>query len=159
MHSKGSATPRKLKGTSGSDQSGVTATERTHGTARKRILIVDDDAAIRALLRLILEGIGYEVGEAHHGGSALAEIGASVPDLVMTDLMMPVLDGTQLIRCLRSDSRTACIPILVLSANPNAKEIASKADAVLGKPFNRASLVAIVGSLLTGSMANQGSRR
>jgi len=159
MHSKGSATPRKLKGTAGSDQSGVTATERTYGTARKRILIVDDDAAIRALLRLILEGIGYEVGEAHHGGSALAEIGASVPDLVMTDLMMPVLDGTQLIRCLRSDSRTACIPILVLSANPNAKEIASKADAVLGKPFNRASLVAIVGSLLTGSMANQGSRR
>jgi len=131
----------------------------TCGTARKRILIVDDDAAIRALLRLILEGIGYEVSEAHHGGSALAEIGASVPDLVMTDLMMPVLGGTQLIRCLRSDSRTACVPILVLSANPNAKEIASKADAVLGKPFNRASLVAIVGSLLTGSMANQDSRR
>lgn len=151
--------PRKLEGTAGSDQSGVTATAMTCGTARKRILIVDDDAAIRALLRLILEGIGYEVSEAHHGGSALAEIGASVPDLVMTDLMMPVLGGTQLIRCLRSDSRTACVPILVLSANPNAKEIASKADAVLGKPFNRASLVAIVGSLLTGSMANQDSRR
>lgn len=122
-----------------------------HGATRKRILIVDDDAAIRALLRLILEGIGYEVSEAHHGEAALAEIGASVPDLVLTDLMMPVLGGTQLIRCLRSDSRTAGIPILVLSANPNAREIASKADAVLGKPFNRASLVALVGSLLAGS--------
>jgi CheY-like chemotaxis protein len=143
-----------------SDQSGVTPIEGTYVATRKRILIVDDDGAIRALHRLILEGIGYEVREAHHGGSALAQIGASVPDLVMTDLMMPVLGGTQLIRCLRADSRTACVPILVVSGNPNAREIASKADAVLGKPLNRASLVAIVGSLLaeSGSRPNEGPR-
>ena len=115
---------------------------------KKRILVVDDNPSMRDLLRLILEGSGYQVSEAPHGWSAMAQMEASLPDLVMTDMMMPVMDGEQLVRRLRSNRRTACVPILVLSANPNARDIASKADAVLGKPFNRASLLETVGSLL-----------
>ena len=103
---------------------------------------------MRDLLRLILEGSGYEVIEAQHGWAAMAQMQAFLFDLVMTDMMMPDMDGEQLARRLRSNSRTACVPILVLSANPNAREIASKADAVLGKPFNRASLLATVSSLM-----------
>jgi DNA-binding response OmpR family regulator len=115
---------------------------------KKRILVVDDNPCMRDLLRLILEGSGYEVIEAQHGWAAMAQMQAFLPDLVMTDMMMPDMDGEQLVRRLRSNSRTACVPILVLSANPHAREIASKADAVLGKPFNRASLLATVSSLL-----------
>jgi len=115
---------------------------------KKRILVVDDNPSMRDLLRLILEGNGYEVSEAPHGWSAMAQMEASLPDLVMTDMMMPVMDGEQLVRRLRSNSQTACVPILVLSANPNAREIASKADAVLGKPFSRTSLLEMVCSLV-----------
>jgi len=118
------------------------------GHVKKRILVVDDNPSMRDLLRLILEGSGYEVSEAPHGWSAMAQMEASVPDLVMTDMMMPVMNGEQLVRRLRSNSRTAYVPILVLSANPKARDIASHADAVLGKPFNRASLLETVGELL-----------
>jgi CheY-like chemotaxis protein len=122
---------------------------------KKRILVVDDNPSMRDLLRLILEGNGYEVSEAPHGWSAIAQMQASLPDLVMTDMMMPIMDGEKLVRRLRSNSRTACVPILVLSANPNAREIASNADAVLGKPFNRASLLETVGSLLGEDVAGR----
>jgi CheY-like chemotaxis protein len=115
---------------------------------KKRILVVDDSPSMRDLLRFILEGSDYEVSEAPHGWSALAQMQASLPDLVMTDTMMPVMDAEQLVRRLRSNSRTACVPILLLSANPNAREIASKADAVLGKPFSRTSLLEMVWSLV-----------
>ena len=115
---------------------------------KKRILVVDDNPSMRDLLRFILERSGFEVSEAPHGGSALAQMQASLPDLIMTDMMMPVMNGEQLVRRLRSDTRTACVPILVLSANPNARQIASKADAVLGKPFNRTSLLEMVCSLM-----------
>lgn len=97
---------------------------------------------------MILEDTGYEVSEAQHGNAALKEMRRSVPDLVVTDLMMPIMSGQQLVRHLRSHVRTAAVPILVLSSNPNAAEIASKADAVVGKPFNRADLVATVNSLV-----------
>jgi two-component system sensor histidine kinase/response regulator len=120
---------------------------------KKRILVVDDNPALRELLKMILEGSGYEVSVAPHGGSALAQVQMSPPDLVLTDLMMPVLDGSELVRQLRSNGRTAYVPVLVLSSNPNASAIASNADAVLGKPFNRAGLLATVKSLLAEGVA------
>ena len=97
----------------------------------KRILVVDDDPSTRFLLRLIFEGAGHDVSEAQHGVAALIRIKDALPDLVVTDMMMPVMDGEQLVRELRSNSRTACVPILVLSSKPNAREFAAKADAVL----------------------------
>ena len=124
---------------------------------KKTILVVDDNPSMRGLLRMILEGSGYQVIEAHHGWSAMAQMRVSLPDLVMTDMMMPTMDGDQLVRRLRSNSRTACVPILVLSADPRAKEIASKADAVLGKPFNRAALLTTVNWLLEEDRARDES--
>jgi CheY-like chemotaxis protein len=115
---------------------------------KKRILVVDDTPCIRDLLRMIFEDSGYDVIEAQHGGAAIQKLRDSVPDLVVTDLMMPVISGQQLVRHLRSDARTAAIPILILSSNPNAAEIASTADAIVGKPFNKADLVAKVSSLV-----------
>jgi CheY-like chemotaxis protein len=103
--------------------------------------------AVRELLRLILEDGGYEVDEARHGGEAITHMRDTLPDLVMTDLMMPVMTGQQLVTSLRSNRRTAPVPILVLSANPNAAKIATQADAVVGKPFKRANLLATVNAL------------
>lgn len=115
---------------------------------KKRVLVVDDTPVVRELLRLILEDGGYEVHEARHGGEAITQMRDPMPDLVMTDLMMPVMTGQQLVKRLRSNRRTAPVPILVLSSNPNAAKIATQADAVVGKPFNRASLLATVNALV-----------
>lgn len=104
------------------------------------ILIVDDDPSIRFMLRTILENEGYTILEAGNGEAALAAIRSeSLPDIVMTDLMMPVMTGAELIVQLRSEVRTAKIPIVVVSSNPHAvKDLA--VDAIIAKPFNAVKL-------------------
>jgi CheY-like chemotaxis protein len=114
----------------------------------KRILVVDDDPSVRFLLRMIFESSGYDVTEAQNGVAALIWIMDATPDLVVTDMMMPVMDGGELIKHLKSDPRTAHLPILAVSGNPGASESAGEADAVMGKPFDRSALLAAVSSLL-----------
>ena len=101
-------------------------------------LIVDDDSDIRSLLRLILETEGFAVLEAAHGEEALAIIPTSIPDLVVTDLKMPVLNGLALIERLRSEPSTANIPIVVVSASNEARalESSTRVEAVIRKPFD-----------------------
>ena len=103
-----------------------------------RILIVDDEPDIRFMMRLILEGAGYKVTEARHGAKGLKAVRASRPDLVTTDLMMPTMDGLEFIERLRSDPKTATIPILVVSGN---SELGTAANARLPKPFTRRELL------------------
>lgn len=98
------------------------------------ILIVDDDPGVRMLLRTILELEGYTILEAGNGAAALAAISSRLPDIVMTDLMMPVMTGAELIVRLRSESRTAKIPIVVVSSNPEAVRSLG-VDATVTKPF------------------------
>ena len=110
------------------------------------ILIVDDEPDVRFVLKLVFESAGHQIIQAHHGGAALARVKESRPDLVVTDVMMPVLDGIELIRRLRSDPETAMIPILLLSSHATA---GSGADAALAKPF-RAHEVLETGLSLMG---------
>jgi CheY-like chemotaxis protein len=123
----------------------------------KNILVVDDDPSMRFMLRLILEGIGYEVSEAHHGAAALIRLEESLPDLLVTDMMMPVMDGGELIRQLRADPRTAGLLILVMSGNPDAEEIGRDADAVMGKPFSPNDLETRVSLLLGAGKVDAGT--
>jgi CheY-like chemotaxis protein len=117
------------------------------------ILVVDDDADIRGILRVILESAGHEVVEAAHGAAALDLISAQrLPDLVVTDLIMPVLDGTELIGRLRSAPTTAAIPIVVVSADAVAAwtlKASGMVEAVVRKPFEPATVVACVRALAT----------
>ncbi len=114
----------------------------------RTVLIVDDESSMRFLLRIILEGAGYEVVEAKHGAAALDRVKESRPNLVVTDLMMPVMNGRDLVGRLRADPETAGIPILLLSANPNA--VVAAVDAVLGKPFDSEAVVEAARSLVGG---------
>lgn len=111
------------------------------------VLIVDDEPSIRFLVRVTLENEGFEIVEAHHGAAALERVRESRPDLVVTDLMMPVMSGRELIERLRADPETTSIPIVVLSANGNVK--AGAADAALGKPFDPVSLIETVETLVS----------
>lgn len=110
-----------------------------------RILVVDDEPDQRFLLRRIFERAGHQVSDACDGAAALKAVQESPPDLVVTDIMMPVMDGVEFIRRLRGDPATAGIPILAASGDTN---LAGAADAVLEKPYDDHSLVTIVNSLL-----------
>jgi len=109
------------------------------------VLIVDDEPDVRFVLRIAFEAAGHRIVEAHHGVAALERVMKSRPDLVITDVMMPVLGGIGLIRRLRSDPETAAIPILILSSRAAA---ASDADAALAKPFRAHEVLATGLSLI-----------
>src|ERR1700686_3050128 len=118
---------------------------RGKGGSLARILVVDDEPDIRFMMRLILEGAGYSVTEARHGAAGLKSVKAGHPDLVTTDVMMPTMDGLELIERLRSDPETAAIPILVVSGN---SELAAAANTRLGKPFDPQALLTAAALLI-----------
>ena len=120
------------------------------------VLIVDDDLETRLLLRLILETEGYAVVEASHGEEALGFIGPnSLPDIIDTDLVMPVLNGVKLIERLRSEPRTATIPIVVVSSNSDAEQTlqtSGRVEAVVRKPFAATAFAECIRALARPSM-------
>lgn len=115
------------------------------GWSVARILVVDDEPDARYLLRHAFERAGHVVSEAAHGLSALAAIAVSAQDLVVTDMMMPVMGGVDLIRTLRADPRTADIPIVCVSGN---HDLAIGADLSFDKYGDLTDLVARTEALL-----------
>lgn len=112
------------------------------------ILIVDDERPLRELLVSVFEDAGYRVRAAIHGRDALAQIEQARPDLIVTDLMMPVMGGVELYRQLKSRAETRTIPIIVMSAGlPRPAELQG-ADAFLAKPFDLSAIEAVVGRCL-----------
>jgi two-component system, chemotaxis family, chemotaxis protein CheY len=120
--------------------------------SNKRILVVDDDPSARLMFKVILEAGGYVVEEAQNGIAALILIKEAVPDLVVTDMLMPRMDGRELIQRIRADVRTAAVRILAVTGHSDARVQAAGADGVLDKPFDRSALLAAVG-LLVGAGA------
>ena len=117
------------------------------------ILVVDDDSATRLLVRSILEIDGHEVIEAPHGSAALDLITPErLPDVVVTDLTMPILDGNAFIAQLRSHPATATIPIVVVSGNGVdawTLKAAGLVEAVIPKPFDAAKLARCIRAVTT----------
>ncbi len=107
--------------------------------------MVDDEPDLRFILRRIFERAGHEVVDAGHGADALESVRESAPDLVVTDIMMPVMDGRELIRRLRADPATAEIPILAATGNG---QLADAADVALAKPYQADQLMAAANALL-----------
>jgi CheY-like chemotaxis protein len=119
-----------------------------------RVLIVDDDPAIRMLCSTNLELDGLVVLEAADGRGGLEQARAERPDLVLTDVMMPGLDGFQLAEALRGDERTREVPLIFLSGETGTANEARAHElgalAYLTKPFDPTALASLVRSALTG---------
>jgi adenylate cyclase len=104
------------------------------------VLVVDDEEQNRTLLRDPLEACGYEVTEAENGMQALQKVAEHPPDVILLDVMMPKMDGFGVCRRLKTDSKTAHIPILMVTALSDRKErlmgIAVGANDFLNKPVD-----------------------
>ena len=121
---------------------------RPSATGERTILVVDDDAAVREFVCNVLALHRYRSVQARNGVEALVLASAIPPDLILTDLAMPELDGFGLIRRLRARSETSDIPIVVLSGNDadeaTVAALDGGADDFLSKPVSSAELVARV---------------
>jgi len=117
----------------------------------RRVLVVDDEPAVRGMLTVALEMAGFEVIEAESASSALHKIADSAPDLILIDWMMPQVSGLELCRRLRRNLDTAGIPLILLTAREeeNAKIIGlGVADDYITKPFSPRELVARLKAIL-----------
>ena len=127
------------------------------------VLIVEDDKNIQELLQLYLEKEGYAVTVAGDGGQGLAKFRAIKPDLVLLDVMMPVMDGWEVCKTIRSESRT---PVIMLTAKGELDDkitgLKAGADDYITKPFEMRELIARIEAVLRRSEGNcteQKSRR
>jgi CheY-like chemotaxis protein len=114
------------------------------------ILVVDDEFGIGELLEALLQDDGHRVLTAMNGRHALERIAEARPDLVISDLMMPVMDGAALLKTMRESSDLRDIPFAVMCALPE-NTVADRIggyDAFLRKPFKLAAISALVQSLL-----------
>ena len=115
----------------------------------ERVLVVDDEAQIRRALRTALSGHGYRVDVAEDGEAALSELASHVPDVLLLDLVMPGVDGFEVLRQTRAWSK---MPIIVLSARGGERDkvraLDLGADDYLTKPFSMQELLARVRAVL-----------
>ncbi|MDR1873781.1 MAG: response regulator transcription factor [Synergistaceae bacterium] len=125
------------------------------GIKKNRVLVVDDEPAIVDLVRQILLRSGYEVRTAVDGDSAYQAVYDLKPDLVILDLMLPVMDGWEVCRRVKSDPEVNAIPILMLTARRDERDVVEGlelgADDYVKKPFSTEELRARVAVLLRRS--------
>ena len=107
------------------------------------ILVVDDDAMLRCLLAIALEDAGYRVAEAGDGIEALAQLGCSSPDLILSDVRMPRLDGIGLARLLAP--HTPPVPLILMSADPIPSDCSLP---FIRKPFEIEALLMLMARTL-----------
>src|ERR1051325_4849946 len=119
---------------------------------RPHILVVDDSDEVRLLASRILEREGYQVTAVDSGVSALEQLQTFVPDLVVSDIMMPEVDGYRLLERMRDDARLLAVPVIFLSARGDATSLERGnrlgVEHYLVKPFTAKQLLAVVSGTL-----------
>ena len=125
-----------------------------------RVLVIDDEAPIRLLCRVNLEAAGMEVSEAEDGPAGLAVARVEAPDVILLDVMMPGMDGWQVLEELLDDERTSGIPIVFLTARAELRDQARGLELggvdYVTKPFDPVELAPLVQRLLDRVAAGEG---
>ncbi len=157
-------TPAAAEPSLGSSPAGGQAMPLLHAAPREaRVLLADDNADMRAYVERLLRGQGWAVEAVSDGQAALEAARARPPDLVLSDVMMPRLDGFGLLRALRAEPSTRTVPILLLSARAGEEAtvegLTAGADDYLTKPFSARELLARVGAALAISRVRQEALR
>jgi class 3 adenylate cyclase len=117
-----------------------------------RVLVVDDVADNVEILRMRLTSLGYEVIVAEDGEQAMAKAREALPDLILLDIMMPKIDGLEVVRRLKADKSLPFIPVILVTAKASPKDVVAGLDAggddYLAKPIDHGALVARVRAML-----------
>jgi CheY-like chemotaxis protein len=111
---------------------------------RRRVLVVEDEKAIAMLLKQIVRGIGADVEVAHDGAEGLAKIRASRPDLLLLDLIMPVMSGEELLTALEQEGLLEGLPVVVISTKETIDGLDQLDLPRLVKPFETAEVRRVV---------------
>ena len=118
----------------------------------KRLLVVDDEPNLLRAVAACLKTENYEVATARSGQEALLQLAESIPDLIISDIRMPGMDGYKLARQLRGSERTSLVPIVFLTAKDETADriegFRAGIDAYLTKPFEPDELLAVVSAIL-----------
>ena len=142
------AAPRGFCGrsTRATPRENVLASLNSQHSGSNVVLVVDDDPDILEALSEILEAEGFEIRRARNGKEALERLEPDPPQLILLDLMMPVMDGWEFAQRLKQRPRVSSIPIIVLSADRNVSNKAAEIGAVghLAKPFELNDLLDMV---------------
>ena len=113
------------------------------------ILIVDDERPLRELLVAVFEDGGHRTIQARNGRQALELVAAERPDAILSDVMMPLMDGPELCRRVKGDAATRDMPVVLMSAiDARLDADAAGADAFVAKPFDLDRLLALLAGLL-----------
>ena len=115
---------------------------------KKKVLIVEDEATIAKLVAYIIAEMGAEADIAHNGAEALQKIAKSKPDMLIVDLLMPIMSGEELIQEVQADPDLADIPIALLTTRQSAAGYKRETFPLSSKPFEPAEVKEVVRSLL-----------
>ena len=118
----------------------------------KKILVVEDQEDNRQILRDLLSSAGYDMSEAENGEEALAAVAKERPDLILMDIQLPIMDGYEATRRIKSDPKTRAIPIIVVTSyalsGDEAKAREAGCDAYVTKPYSPRALLAKIKEFL-----------
>ncbi len=125
------------------------------GDEKKSVLLVDDEEDVVVLLQLVFETNNFRTRTAGNGKVAVAMAYEDPPDAIILDVMMPEMDGWQVLKILKGDERTRHIPVVMLSARAERRDkmigLQEGAEAYIAKPFSPAEVVREVQNLLARS--------
>jgi CheY-like chemotaxis protein len=128
--------------------------------SKRSILIVDDEEDVIVLLQLVFETNGFVVRTAPNGKAAVSSAYENPPDVILLDVMMPEMDGWQVLRALKGDERTRNIPVAMLSARAERRDkmigLQEGAEGYIAKPFSPSEVVREVQSLLAAARPSEG---
>jgi len=128
-----------------------------------KVLVCDDERHIVRLIQVHMEKQGYTVVTAYDGKDGLEKIRAEKPDLVVLDVMMPYMDGFEVLKNLRREPETENLPVIMLTAKAQDKDVFEGyhygADMYLTKPFNPIELVTFVKRIAQGGSDSGGPKR
>ena len=129
----------------------------------KRILLVEDEADLRLALSVRLRAAGFACDTASHGKEGLERVAVATPDLIIVDLLMPVMDGYEMVRRLKADSKTASIPVMVVTAlhehSRDSQSLEIQGLKLLEKPFDFHELLAMIRAIVTPPPASSAAGR
>jgi len=128
-------------------------TDSQFSESKNTIMVVDDDPDIVTVLTIMLEEKEYKVRHAYSGLQLLSDLDGEKPDLIILDLMMPHMDGLEVLDRLKADQETSSIPVILLTAQDEFENIMSGykkgADYYITKPFTKSQLVNSIDAILS----------